>query len=76
MKGKIILILCGGALIYTIVNYLPPLYAERSGEAEKAADAKLCAPYPAKERGKTNVLYCQCTDSESQVPGKCNEKYK
>jgi len=78
MKDRIILALAGGALIYTVINYLPPLYAEWSGAAERAGQAKLdaekCASYKPVYINK--VLFCQCSDTESQKPGKCSEKYK
>lgn len=39
-------------------------------------DAELCAPYTPKERGETNILYCECDDKINQEPGHCEDKYK
>ena len=37
-------------------------------------DSVACAPH--KPNRINNVLYCRCSDNESQRPGKCSEKYK
>jgi len=67
---KIILSLTAGGLIYALFNYIAPLYIS----AEESINIKLCAPYTPET--VNNILYCQCTKSEKQRPGKCNEKYK
>jgi len=34
-------------------------------------DKEQCEPYPPKERGVSNILYCECDDNEYQKPGHC-----
>ena len=78
MKNEIIgiiLAICSIGLCLLLFSTLVPWYAEVSGEAEKAEQARLdaeaCKPYKVAEKGETGVLYCQCTESESQKLGRC-----
>jgi len=70
--------LCVISLCLWLFSTLVPLYAEWSGQAERDLKAKLdaesCASYT--PLYINNVLFCQCSDTESQKSGKCNEKYK
>lgn len=79
----VITTLCAIGLCLALFGTLRPWYAETFGEKEEKEkitfnledDVKSCYPYTP-YRGKDNVLMCQCTNSEKQKPGKCNEKYK
>ena len=64
---KTILSLCVGALIFAFFNWLAPVLTGYQ-------DSKECAPY--KHERVNGVLYCKCSDSEIQKPGKCGSKYK
>lgn len=78
---------CIGAFL-ALLSTLEPWYVETFGEKEEKIDekavldaklqaekdAKACRDYPVKYID--NVLYCKCTETESQRPGKCQEKYK
>jgi len=70
--------LCAIGFLLFLGQLLAPVLDEWSGEKEKKEKAKLnakeCASYTPVTINKR--LYCQCSDNESQVPGKCNEKYK
>ncbi len=68
---KTIISICLGGLVFAVFNYIAPMYAEYKSKE----DVKDCAPYEP-IRGKTGVLYCQCSDSERQKPGRCEDKYK
>jgi len=63
-------------------QHLVPVFVEWFGGAEQSIDAKLQAEQDAKACGDypvkyiNDVLYCKCTETESQKPGKCLEKYK
>lgn len=66
-----------GAFLY-LLSTLEPWVDELSGEAERVEkeklDAESCPSYT--PIYIDNVLFCQCSDTESQKPNKCNEKYK
>jgi len=61
---------------------LVPWWGETFGDAENEIDAilqaekdaKACGDYPVKYID--GVLFCKCTETESQKPGHCLEKYK
>jgi len=85
MKNEIIGVMfaiCAIVLCLLLFSTLVPWYAETFGDAEEninaklqaELDAKACGDYPVKYIN--NVLYCKCTETESQKPGHCQEKYK
>lgn len=68
---------CIGATL-ALFSTLEPWVDELSGETERLEkeklDAESCPSYT--PIYIDNVLFCQCSDTESQKPNKCNEKYK
>jgi len=76
--GPSISTICGISFLLFLGHLLSPWVNELSGEdkiIEKARiDVESCDSYtPIYIDG---VLFCQCSDKESQKPNKCNEKYK
>ena len=77
LSKYLVVTFCIGAFL-ALLSTLEPWVDELSGEAERAEKAKLdiksCASYT--PIYINNVLFCQCSDNESQKPNKCSEKYK
>lgn len=65
-------------LFLALLSTLEPWWNETTGQAEIDLKAKLdaekCASYT--PLYIDNLLFCQCSDTESQKPNKCQEKYK
>lgn len=76
--SQIITTLCALWLLWLLFGTLEPWVDELSGETERLEkeklDAESCPSYT--PIYIDNVLFCQCSDTESQKPNKCNEKYK
>lgn len=72
-----IVVICLIGLL-ALFSTLLPWVAELTGQAEIDLKAKLdaesCATYT--RLYINHVLYCRCSDNESQKSGKCNKKYK
>lgn len=72
--GPSISAICAVGFLIFMGHLLLPWFAETFGNAEENIDAKACASY--KPLYINKVLFCQCSDTESQKPNKCSEKYK